>query len=110
MLGRPNTWLPVFMKICPGAWLNCVVCTDRTIATSSAIVASCGSSSDSSAPDSPYRLNVNGDPSSRGVPLMNANRSPLGMNSAGISWPSNFWSAGLLSNRSSCVGAPAMKR
>ena len=27
MLGRPNTWLPVFMKIWPGAWLNCVVCT-----------------------------------------------------------------------------------
>ena len=109
-LGRPNTWLPVFMKIWPGAWLNCVVCIERTMAMSSAMDARCGSSSDSSAPDWPYFLNVNGEPSRRGVPLMNANRSPLGTNSAGISWPSYFCSAGLLSNRSSCVGAPAMKR
>jgi hypothetical protein len=31
--------VPVFMKICAGAWLNCVVCIERTMARSSAIVA-----------------------------------------------------------------------
>src|SRR5688500_16220748 len=50
MLGRPNTLLPVFMKICPGAWVNCVVRIERTMAMSAAIVARCGSDSDSSAP------------------------------------------------------------
>ena len=34
---RPaDTWWPVFMKICAGAWLNCVVCIERTMAMSSA--------------------------------------------------------------------------
>ena len=36
-----------------------------------------------------------GEPSRRGVPLIKANRSPFGMNSAGISCPSYFCSAGL---------------
>ena len=40
---------------------------------------------------------------------MKAKRSPLTI-SAGISWPSYLRSAGLLSNRSSCDGAPAMNR
>ena len=70
-------WWPVFMKICAGAWLNCVVCIERTIAISSAILARCGSSSEISAPDCPYRSNSNGEPSSFGVPLMKANRSPF---------------------------------
>ena len=45
-------------------------------------------------PDWPCRLNWNGDASSFGVPLMNANRSPL-ISSSGMSWPSCFVSAGL---------------
>ena len=47
---------------------------------SSASFARLGSSSENSAPDWPCFLNWNGEASSFGVPLMNANRSPL-MNS-----------------------------
>ena len=32
MLGRPMRGEPVFRKICAGAWLNCVVFSDRTLA------------------------------------------------------------------------------
>ena len=35
--GPAMTWCPVFMKICAGAWLNCVVFIDRMIAMSSAM-------------------------------------------------------------------------
>ncbi len=97
------------MKICAGAWLNWFVRIERTNAMSSATDARCGISSEISAPDWPCRLNRNGEPRSFGVPLMNAKRSPW-MNSAGMSLPSCVFSAGLGSNRSSCEGAPAMKR
>jgi len=87
-------WWPVFMKIWPGAWLNWVVVMERTIAISSACFARCGSRVDISAADRPCFWNVNGEPSSRGVPLMKAKRSPLTM-SAGIGWPSYCCSFGL---------------
>ena len=83
------------MKIWPGAWLNCVVCSDRTMAMSSAIFAVYGSSSEISAPLPPWRANRYGDPSSFGVPLMNAKRSPFGRNSSGMALPSRCCSAGL---------------
>ena len=71
-------WWPVFMKICAGAWLNCVVCIERTMAMSSAMLAEMRQQRPRSrAPDCPCLPNVNGEPSSRGVPLMNAKRSPL---------------------------------
>ena len=60
MLGRPITWCPVFMKICAGAWLNCVVCIDLTMAMSSASFAVHGSSSEICAPESPCWRNANG--------------------------------------------------
>ena len=50
MDGRPMTWWPVFMKIWPGAWLNCVVWTERTTATSSTMVLKWGRSSETSTP------------------------------------------------------------
>ena len=81
------------MKICAGAWLNCVVCIDRTMAMSSASFAVHGSSSEICAPDWPCWRNANGLASSFGVPLMNAKRSPL-TNSSGTAWPSCFVSAG----------------
>jgi hypothetical protein len=86
-----------------------VVRIERTIVTSSAILARFGSSSEMSEPDFPCFLNLNGEARSFGVPLMNAKRSPL-MMSSGMSWPSYFVNAGLGSNRSSCDGAPAMNR
>ena len=97
------------MKICAGAWLNCVVCIERMNVTLSAIFARLGSSSEISAPDWPCFWNWNGEPSSFGVPLMNAKRSPL-MSSSGMSWPSCLVRAGFGSNKSICDGAPAMKR
>ena len=57
------------MKICAGAWLNCVVFIDRMMAISSACCCRYGSSSEISLPDWPRGRNSNGDPSSRGVPL-----------------------------------------
>ena len=51
--GRPTIWWPVFMKIWAGAWLNCVVWTERTTAALSAIVLKCGRSSDTSTPAGP---------------------------------------------------------
>src|SRR5665213_1646465 len=62
----------------------------------------CGSNSDISAPDSPQRLNSYGDPSSFGVPLIKAKRSPL-VNSLGTFCPSYFCSMGFGSNRSTCL-------
>jgi hypothetical protein len=103
-------WCPVFMKICAGAWLNCVVFIERMMAISSACFCKWGSSSEISAPDWPYSLKSKGDPSSRGVPFTKANRSPSGMKPFGISWPSYWRNSGLLSNRSTCDGAPAMNR
>ena len=97
------------MKICAGAWLNCVVCIDRMMAMSSASFDVHGSSSDICAPDWPCWRNANGLASSFGVPLMKAKRSPL-TNSSGTAWPSCFVSAGFGSKRSSCDGAPAMNR
>src|SRR5579871_470211 len=35
VLGLPNCWLPVSMKICAGAWLNASVTIDLTMAISS---------------------------------------------------------------------------
>ena len=58
MLGRPGWEKPVFMKICAGAWLNCVVRQDFTTAMSSTTVERCGSISDSSVPDWPWRANL----------------------------------------------------
>ena len=97
------------MKIWAGAWLNCVVRIDRTMVMSSTTFDRYGNNSEISAPDRPYLANWNGDASSFGVPLMKAKRSPL-ISSSGISCPSCFVSAGFGSNRSSCDGAPAMKR
>src|SRR5437867_13198509 len=57
MLGRPTIWCPEFMKIWAGAWLNCVVCIERTTAMSSATSPRWGSSDDSSSPERPKRLN-----------------------------------------------------
>ena len=64
------------------------------MAMSSATSPRCGSSSEISAPDLPQRLNSYGEPSSFGVPLMKAKRSPL-VNSSGMFWPSYFCSLGL---------------
>src|SRR5260370_5522445 len=77
------------------------------MAISSTTLARCGSSSDSSAPDWPYFANLNLDPSSFELGLMNAARYPFNK-SAGGSVPSNFASCGFLSNRSRWLGAPAM--
>ena len=74
MLGRPNCCEPVFMKICPGAWLNASVTIDRTMAMSSTTSPRCGSSSDSSAPLWPCLANLNFGPSSCEFGLMNAAR------------------------------------
>src|SRR4051812_390602 len=74
MLGRPNCWEPVFMKICAGAWLKASVCIDLTIAISSATPARCGNNSESSAPLFPCFLNLNLGPSNLEFGLMNAAR------------------------------------
>ena len=97
------------MKICAGAWLNCVVWIERSTATSSAIVLKFGRSSETSSPDWPTFSNAKGDPSRRGVPLMKAKRSPF-TSSSGIASPSWRLSCGLGSKRSTCDGAPAMNR
>src|SRR3954467_15385567 len=76
-LGRPNCWLPVFIMICPGAWLNASVCSDFTMHKSSATVARCGNNSDNSAPDCPCRANLYFGPSRVEFGLMNAARYPL---------------------------------
>ena len=85
------------------------MCIERTIATSSAIVLKCGRSSETSTPAGPTGSNAYGEPSSRGVPLMKAKRSPF-TSSSGIGWPSCCFSLGLGSKRSTCEGAPAMNR
>ena len=72
MLGRPGWEKPVFMKICAGAWLNCVVRQDFTMAMSSAMVAMFGSISESSAPDCPWRANLKRGPSTAASGRMNA--------------------------------------
>jgi hypothetical protein len=64
----------VFIRICAGAWFTASVVIERTIATSSAMPASCGKSSESSAPDWPCRANLNFEPSSAELGLMNAER------------------------------------
>ena len=110
MLGRPNCGEPVLRKICAGAWLNCVG-VDRL--------------DDRDVVDDPRQvrqqlrelgagLAVAGEavprPSIRlASGRMNANRCSL-TTSAGIGWPSCFRRAGLSSNRSSWLGAPAMNR
>ena len=52
-LGRPTIEWPLDMKICAGAWLNCVVVIERTTASSSEIAAKFGTSSENSWPDCP---------------------------------------------------------
>ena len=74
MLGRPKICEPVFIKICPGAWLNASVTIDLTMAMSSTTVARCGSSSESSVPHWPCLANLNFGPSSFELGLMNAAR------------------------------------
>ena len=110
MLGRPNTWLPVFMNSWPGAWLNCVVCIERTIAMSSAMLDEVRQELGQLGAGLPVALEREGGPEQPGRPLDEREPLPLGMNSDGISSPSCFCRSGLLSNRSSWVGAPAMKR
>ena len=56
MLGRPTIWWPEFMKIWAGAWLNCVVWSERTMAMSSAMPWVCGSRSEIAAADWPHFL------------------------------------------------------
>jgi hypothetical protein len=97
------------MKICAGAWLNCVVCIERTTASSSDSAAKLGVSSVKSCPDAPYFANLYGDARILGVPLMNAKRSPF-VKLSGIGCRSSSASLGLGSKRSSCDGAPAMCR
>ena len=109
MLGRPGIWNPVFMKICAGAWLNWSVCIERTTATSSAISLKWGNTSLTHCPLLPTCSNLNGEPRSLGVPLMKAKRSPL-RSSSGHARPLNLFSVGLGSKRSTCEGAPAIKR
>ena len=57
MLGRPKIWKPVFMKIWAGAWLNCAVLIERTMAMSSATFIRWGRISEISAPDWPHFSN-----------------------------------------------------
>ena len=45
MLGRPNWVEPVFMKICPGAWLKATVFIELMMAMSSTALANSGSAS-----------------------------------------------------------------
>ena len=97
------------MKIWAGAWLNCVVLIERTIAISSAIPWVCGRRSEIAAADRPHFLNAYGEPRSLGVPLMKAKRSPF-TNSSGMAWPSYWRSFGFSSKRSTWDGAPAMNR
>ena len=97
------------MKICAGAWLNCVVWSERTTATWSTIVLNSGSSSDTSTPASPTFSNAYGEPSRRGVPVMKAKRSPF-TSSSGMGSPLCCLSFGFGSKRSTCEGAPAMNR
>ena len=100
---------PVHRNSWAGPWLICGVetaCRNDTLSTTRA---SCGSRSDSQAPDCPCRAKANGDASRRGVPLMKAKRSPLAR-LGGRGWPSLACSFGFGVNRSSCEGPPAMVR
>ena len=88
MLGRPMIWCPVFMKICAGAWLNCVVFIERTMAISSACFCRLGSSSEISAPDWPCCLNVEGRAEQARRALDEREALAFGDEPFGISWPS----------------------
>src|SRR4029077_156843 len=87
MLGRPNWVDPVFMRICPGAWLNACVVIDFTIAMSSTTSARCGNASESSAPDFPYCENLNLEAKSSASGLIKAYSCPF-TTSAGTGFPS----------------------
>ena len=62
------------MKIWAGAWLKASVWSDFTMHSSSATDPRWGSSSDSSIPDRPWRVNWNLGPSRVELGLMNAAR------------------------------------
>jgi hypothetical protein len=94
MLGRPGCEKPVFMKICAGAWLNCVVRQDFTMAMSSTTVARCGSTSESSAPHCPCFANLKRGPNTAASGRMKAYRWPP-MTEGGSGLPSYFVSIGL---------------
>ena len=74
MLGRPNCCDPVFIRSCPGAWLNASVTIDLTMVMSSTTPARCGNSSETSAPDWPCLAKANFGPSSLEFGLMKAAR------------------------------------
>ena len=58
----PGSSLPVWKKLMAGSWLIASVCIDLTKQSLSAIAAVCGSSSDTVAPDSPWRAKRNTEP------------------------------------------------
>ena len=95
-----------------GSWLIASVCTDRMRQRSSATAAVCGKSSLNSAPDSPYfaNLKIVGATGRLFCPeVIVVIRCPIRTES-GSSIPRLPWIAGLLSNRSSCDGAPDWNR
>src|SRR5580765_1803452 len=86
--GRPDSRLPVFMKVWAGSWLMASVFIERRMHISSAMCEVYGNSSLISCPDWPWRANfirgprqLNFDPCSwaMGCPLVN---------DSGIGWPS----------------------
>src|SRR3954452_19697552 len=66
MDGGPNWGEPVLKNTLAGPWLNTVVATDRTKATSSTIPAMCGRHSDTQVPVLPCRANLRAVPRSLG--------------------------------------------
>ena len=53
--GRPEIWVPVFMKVWAGSWLICSVCHRADDADVVGDFADCGRSVEISWPESPYR-------------------------------------------------------
>lgn len=107
----PRSW-PVCTRFRAGSWLIASVCIERTIASSSAHCARCGSRSLIQAPQAPRWANL------RLVFWMRRLCCPEVIvvmrwpwrTESGSSWPCQRGNAGLWSNRSSCDGAPTMCR
>ena len=99
---------PLCSSYIAGAWIVLVHQQERRKAMSSTQVARCGSRSDTSRPDWPWRANVRVLASSGVSPLVNwlTGRPKL----SGNGWPCRRASSGLGSNRSTWLGPPTMNR
>src|SRR6516165_7668713 len=104
MLGRVGCVSPEFIINSDGSWLGVLVCIERMTHRSSTQRATCGNSSLTSMPLSPYFWNLNGE--GNVAPVLRSVRR-LG---EGIDLPTYFCSVGLGSKVSTCDGPPFINR